>query len=105
MDGATAHACGADGGARDAAGRGPTDASKGGRNYNKPDAVVVVSEEAMQSVSPVDQVTAPNMGRTQGDTAEGSPGVVVVVERTSGGSPLALTSRGSRSPTRGESLL
>ena len=35
----------------------------------------------------------------------GSSGVVAVVERTSGESPLALTSRGSRSPTRGESLL
>ena len=37
--------------------------------------------------------------------AGGSLGVVAVVERTSGGSPLALMSRGSRSPTRGESLL
>ena len=30
---------------------------------------------------------------------------MAVVERTSGGSPLALMSRGSRSPARGESLL
>jgi len=39
------------------------------------------------------------------DKAEGFPGIMVVVERTSGGSPLALMSRGSRSPMRGESLL
>jgi len=39
------------------------------------------------------------------DMAGGSPGIVAVVERTSGGSPLALTSGGSRSPTWGESLL
>ena len=37
--------------------------------------------------------------------AEGSSGVMVVVERTSRGSSLALTSGGSRSPARGESLL
>ena len=37
--------------------------------------------------------------------AIGSPGVVAVVERTSGGSPLALMSGGSRSPAWGESLL
>ena len=37
--------------------------------------------------------------------AKGSPGIVVVLERTSRGSPLALTSGGSRSPMRGESLL
>ena len=45
------------------------------------------------------------MGRTEGDTAGGSPGIVAVVERTSGGSPLALTSGASRSPARGDSLL
>ena len=40
-----------------------------------------------------------DMGRTEEDTTEGSPGVVAVVERTSGESPLALTSGGSHSPT------
>ena len=54
---------------------------------------------------PVAQVTVPEAGRTEGDTAEGSPDVVVVVERTSGGSPLALTLGGSHLPTWGESLL
>ena len=34
-----------------------------------------------------------------------SPGIVAVVERTSGGSPLALMSGGSHSPVWGESLL
>ena len=46
-----------------------------------------------------------DMGRTEGDTAEGSSSIVAVVERTSGGSPLALTSGGGRLPAWGESLL
>ena len=50
-------------------------------------------------------MTTPDVGRTEGNMAIGSPGVVAVVERTSGGSPLALMSRGSHSPTRVESLL
>ena len=54
---------------------------------------------------PVAQVMVPEGGWIEGDTTKGSLGVMVVVERTSGGSPLALMSRGSRSPTRGESLL
>ena len=37
--------------------------------------------------------------------AGGSLGVVVVVERTSGGLPSALVLGGSRSPTQGESPL
>ena len=53
----------------------------------------------------VAQVTVPDMGWMEGDMAEGSPGVMAVVERTIRGSPLALMSWGSRSPTRGESLL
>ena len=48
---------------------------------------------------------APDVGQPDGDTAEGSPGIVVVVERTSGGSPLALMLRGSCSPAWVESLL
>ena len=51
---------------------------------------------------PVAQATAPEAGRMEEDVAGGSPGVMVVVERTSRGSPLALMSGGSRSPTRGE---
>ena len=52
-------------------------------------------------------MTAPDIRWTEGDTTKGSPGVVAVVERTSGGGglPLALTSGGSCSPTQGESLL
>ena len=41
-------------------------------------------------------------GRTEEDTAGGSPDVMAVVERISGGSPSALMSGGSRSPVRGE---
>ena len=50
-------------------------------------------------------MTAHDVGRMEVDTAVGSPGIVAVVERTSGGSPLALMSGGSRSPIWGESLL
>ena len=50
-------------------------------------------------------MTVPDVGRIEGDTAEESPGIMAVVERTSGGSPMALTARGSCSPTWGESLL
>ena len=66
---------------------------------------MVVPEDAARSVPPVAQVTAPDIGRTEGDMAEGSLGVMAVVERTRGGSPLALTSGGSRLPAQGESLL
>ena len=55
------------------------------------DAAAVVPEDATRSVPLAAQVTAPDVGQTEGDTAEGSPGVVAVVERTSGGLPLALT--------------
>ena len=54
---------------------------------------------------PVAQVMVPEGGWIEGDTTKGSLGVMVVVERTSGGSPLALMSVGSCSPMRGESLL
>ena len=57
----------------------------------QPDVVVVVTDEAAQSTPPVAQVTAPDMGRTEGDMAEGSPDVAAVVERTGGESSLALT--------------
>ena len=66
---------------------------------------MVVPKDAARSVPLAAQVTAPYVGQMEGDMAEGSPVIVVVVERTSGGSPLALTSGGSRSPVRGESLL
>ena len=45
---------------------------------------------------------APAAGRTGEDTARGSPGVMAVVERISGGSPSALMSGGSRSPMWGK---
>ena len=41
----------------------------------------------------------------EGDTAKGSLGVVAVVERTSGESPLALALGGSHSPARGKPML
>ena len=66
---------------------------------------MVVPEDVARSVPSVAQVTVFDMGQMEGDTAEGSLGVVVEVERTSRGSPLALTSGGGRSPMRGESLL
>ena len=62
----------------------------------------MVSEGAAQSAPLEAQATEPEVGRTEGDTAGGSSGVVAVVERTSGGSPSALMSGGSRSPVRGE---
>ena len=66
-------------------------------SQEQPNAAMVVSEGAAQF--------APPAGETEGDMARGSSGVVAVVERTSGGSPLALALGGSRSPVRGESLL
>ena len=51
------------------------------------------------------QAMALEAGQMEEDTAEGSPGVVVVVERTSRGLPLALMLRGSCSPAWVESLL
>ena len=66
------------------------------------DVAMVAFEGASQSMPPMAQATAPEEGRTEGDTAEGSLGIVVVVERTSGGSPSALMSGGSRSLARGE---
>ena len=65
----------------------------------------MVSMGVAQSVPPVDQVTAPEVGRMEEDMAGGSPSVMAVVERTSGGLPSALVSGGSRSPVWGESLL
>ena len=51
------------------------------------DAATMVSEGAMQSVPPMAQATAPEACQTEGDTAEGSLGIVAVVDRTSGGRP------------------
>ena len=62
----------------------------------------MVSEGAAQSVPPAAHAAVPEVGQTEGDTAGGSPGVVGVVERISGGLPSALMSGGSCSPTRGE---
>ena len=74
-------------------------------SQEQPDAATVVSEGAAQSAPPAAQASEPEVGRTKGDTAGGSSGAVAVVERTSGGSPSALMSGGSRSPMRGEPLL
>ena len=54
----------------------------------QPNAATVVTEEAARSVPLVAQATAPKVGRTEGDAVGGSPGVVAVVERISGGSPM-----------------
>ena len=59
-------------------------------------------EGAVQSVPSMAQAATPEAGRTEEDTAGGSPGVMVVVERTSGGLSSALVSGGSRSPAWGE---
>ena len=48
-----------------------------------------VSEGAAQSMLPVAQATVPEVGRMEEDTAEGTAGVMVMVERTSGGFPRA----------------
>ena len=66
---------------------------------------MVAPEEAARSAPLVAQVTAPDVGRTEGDTTEGSPDVMVVAERTGGESSLALTSGGSHSPTWDEPML
>ena len=50
-------------------------------------------------------MTALDMGWMEGDIAEGSPGVVAVVERTNGGLPLALASGSSHSLVWGKPLL
>ena len=63
---------------------------------------MVVLEGAAESVPSVAQAAAPEVGRMKEDTAEGSPGVAAVVERTSGGLPSGLVPSDSRSPTRGE---
>ena len=47
----------------------------------------------------------PEAGQIEEDTARVSPGIMAVVERTSGGSPSTLVLGGSHSPTWGESLL
>ena len=63
---------------------------------------MVVPKEMARSAPLAAQVTVPDMVQTEGNTAEGSPSVVAVVERISGGLPSALMSGGSRSPVRGE---
>ena len=62
------------------------------------DVATVVFEGAAQSVPPAAQAMAPEVGRTEGNMAGGSPSIVAMVERTSGESPLALMSGGSHSP-------
>ena len=71
----------------------------------QPDTTMAVPEAAVRPVPPVAQMMALDMGRTEGDMAEGSPGIMAVVERTSGESPLALALGGSHSPVRGKPLL
>ena len=71
----------------------------------QPNATMAALEVAARPTPPVAQMTALHMGWAEEDTAEGSPGVVAVVERTSGESPLALMLGGSHLPTRGEPLL
>ena len=66
------------------------------------DAAMVASEGVAQSTPPAAQATASEVVRMEEDTAGGSPGTVAVVERTRRRSSLALLSRGSLSPTRGE---
>ena len=66
------------------------------------DAAMVVSEGVALSMPPAAQAMAPEVGRTEEDTAGGFPGVVAVVERISWRSPLALMSGGSPSPMWGE---
>jgi len=48
---------------------------------------MAMNEGAAQSVPPTALATTPEAGRTEEHMARGSPGVVVVVERISGGSP------------------
>jgi hypothetical protein len=66
------------------------------------DAAMVASEGVAQSTPPAAQATVPGAGQMEEDMAGRSPGVVAVVERTHRRSSLALLSRGSRSPARGE---
>ena len=60
---------------------------------------MVVPDEIARSAPPVAQVTAPDVGRTEGDVAEGSSDVMAVAERTGGELSLALMSGGSHSAT------
>ena len=71
----------------------------------QPNTTVVEPEAVVQPAPPAAQMTVLDMGRTEGDTAKGSSGVVVVVERTNEGLPLALALGGSHSPTQGKPLL
>ena len=64
----------------------------------QPNATVATPEAVVQSMPLSTQVTAPDVGRKEGDAAEGPSDVAAVVERASGESLLALTSGGSRSP-------
>ena len=64
----------------------------------QPNAAMVVPEEAARSVPPAALAMAPEVGRTDGDMAGGSPGIMVVVERTSGGLPSALMSGAAARP-------
>ena len=68
-------------------------------------AAVVVPEAFARSAPLMVQVTAPDVGRTEGDAVVGSSDVAAVAEWTDRESSRALTSRGSHSPTQGEPLL
>ena len=74
----------------------PTQAEVGATatSQAQPDAATVMFAGAARSMPPVAQATAPEAGQTEGDMARGSPGIVAVVERTSGESPSALMSGG-----------
>jgi hypothetical protein len=56
-------------------------------SQKQPDTATAVSEGAAQSVPPVALAAMPEAGRTDEDTARGSLGLVVAVERISGGLP------------------
>ena len=71
----------------------------------QPDTTVAAPKAPVRPMPSAAQATALGIGRTEGDAAEGSPDIVVVVERTGGESSLALTSVGSDSPAWGEPLL
>jgi len=71
-------------------------------SQEQPDTAMAVSEGAAQSVPSAALAAMPEAGWMEEDTDGGSPSIMAVVERTSGGSPLALMSGGSCSPTQGE---
>ena len=69
------------------------------------DTTVVAPEVASQPAPSTAKAMALDVGRTEGDSTEGSLDIMVAAERTNRESSLALTSGGSNSPTRGDPLL